>query len=109
MNPAIEARLVGLAARSEEITAAPRRPAVISNQDKFRRLSQEYAGISPLVRLYQDYRHAGEQQEVARAMLKDQDSAIRALAEEELGQAGRGIAGVEEGIRAPPAAQDPKH
>ena len=107
MNPAIEARLVGLAARSEEITAALADPAVISNQDKFRRLSQEYAGISPLVRLYQDYRHAGEQQEVARAMLKDQDSAIRALAEEELEQAGREIARIEQDIRTHLLPKDP--
>ena len=87
MNPSIETRLTSLAQRFEEIEHLLADPKVIGKQDKFRKLSQEYAEINPLVKLYADYRHACDQLESARAMLADEDPSIRELAQEEISDA----------------------
>ncbi|MCR4301508.1 MAG: peptide chain release factor 1 [Sulfuricaulis sp.] len=84
MNPSIETRLTGLAERFEEIEHLLADPKVIGKQDQFRKLSQEYAEISPVVKLYGDYCHAREQLESSTLMLKDEDSSIREMAQEEL-------------------------
>ena len=107
MNPAIETRLTGLAERFEEIEHLLADPNVIGKQDQFRKLSQEYAEINPVVKLYGDYRHAHEQLESARAMLKDEDSSIREMAQEEIADAQRHIEKLEGEIQALLLPKDP--
>ncbi len=87
MNPAIEARLTGLAERFIEIERLLSDPKVIGKQDQFRKLAQEYAEISPVVKLYGDYRLVQDELAAARAMLKDTDASIRAMAQEEVADA----------------------
>lgn len=84
MNPSLEAKLAKLIQRDEEISALLADPKVISDQQRFRRLSQEYAEIDPVVQHYQNYRHACDELAAARSMLKDSDSAIRTMAQEEI-------------------------
>jgi len=91
MNPSIEARLAGLAERFEEIERLLADPKVIGRQDQFRKLSQEYAEINPVVKLYGDYRHVHEELEAARAMLRDSDASIREMAQEEMADAQRRV------------------
>jgi peptide chain release factor 1 len=87
MNASIEARLKSLAERFDEIERLLADAKVIANQDKFRKLSQEYAEIAPAVRLYREYEQALAQLEGARAMLKDNDTGIREMAQEEIAAA----------------------
>ncbi len=87
MNPSIEARLQSLAERLDEIERLLSDASVISNQDKFRKLSQEYAEITPAVRKYREYQDATAQHDGARAMLKDNDVDMRDMAQEEIGAA----------------------
>ncbi len=87
MNPSIETRLTSLAERFEEIERLLADPKVIGKQDQFRKLSREYAEISPVVKLYGDYRRARAELESAQAMLEDTDASIRALAQEEIAEA----------------------
>ena len=84
MNPSIQARLDNLVQRAEEINALLADPETIARQDRFRKLSQEYAEITPVVRHYQQYRSACEERDAARIMLDDSDKDMRALAAEEL-------------------------
>jgi peptide chain release factor 1 len=107
MNPSIETRLTGLAQRFEEIERLLSDPKVIGKQDQFRKLSQEYAEINPVVKLYGDYRAASDQLESARAMLKDQDESIREMAQEEVAEAQHLIAKLEAEIQTLLLPKDP--
>jgi peptide chain release factor 1 len=60
----------------------------ISDQEKFRALSKEFAEIEPLVHCYSDYRQVLDDIDTAKAMLDESDAEMRAMAEEEL-QSGR--------------------
>ncbi|HSW52096.1 MAG TPA: peptide chain release factor 1, partial [Sulfuricaulis sp.] len=107
MNPSIETRLTGLAQRFEEIERLLSDPKVIGKQDQFRKLSQEYAEINPVVKLYGDYRAASDQLESARAMLKDRDESIREMAQEEVAEAQQLIEKLESEIQALLLPKDP--
>jgi len=107
VNPSIETRLTGLAQRFEEIERLLSDPSVIGKQDQFRKLSQEYAEINPLVKLYSDYRAAIEQRDSARAMLNDNDPAIHEMAQEEIADADRLIEKLEADIQTMLLPKDP--
>ena len=99
MNPSIQGRLDSLAQRFEEITALLADPKIIGNQAQFRKLSQEYAEINPVVNLYRDFRRAYDEREAARAMRKDPDSDMREMAEEEFARADKKIKELEQEIQ----------
>ncbi len=107
MNPSIETRLTGLAQRFEEIERMLADPKVIGKQDQYRKLSQEYAEINPVVKLYGDYRAACDQLESASVMLADKDPSIREMAQEEIAQARQLIAALESDIQALLLPKDP--
>ncbi len=84
MEPAIQARLEQLDLRLEEISANLADAGVISDQDRFRRLSREYAEIQPLVGQYRELRRIEAEMAAAGAMIEENDASLRAMAEEEL-------------------------
>jgi peptide chain release factor 1 len=87
MNPAIANRLMQLTERFEEITVSLADPTVIGNQEKFRKLSQEYAELAPVVNLYRDYRQTCGDLEAAQALAQDADAGVREMGQEEMAQA----------------------
>jgi peptide chain release factor 1 len=107
MNASIEARLTSLAERFAEITASLADPKVIGNQEQFRRLSQEYAEINPIVGLYRDYRAARDDLATAEAMSQDVDPAAREMAQEEIGEATRRLTRLEQEIQIQLLPRDP--
>ncbi len=107
MNPSIQGRLDSLAQRFEEITALLADPKVIGNQTQFRKLSQEYAEINPVVNLYRDFRRACDEREAARAMRKDPDSGMREMAEEEFACVSKKIKELEQEIQILLLPKDP--
>ncbi len=84
MNPAIQAKLDSLDVRLEEISRLLSEPGVTGDQNKFRKLSQEYAEILPVVHLYRDYQRVSEELAAARALLNEPDSSLHAMAQEEI-------------------------
>lgn len=84
VKPSIRSKLENLSDRLEELNALLADPDVISDQNRFRSLSKEYAQVSPVVEAFNDYRQTLEAIDSAREMLKDSDEELRALAEEEL-------------------------
>jgi peptide chain release factor 1 len=80
----MQAKLEHLLERQEEINALLSDPAVIENQKSFRDLSIELADISPVVEQYQHYRELDAELAETRAMLEDDDPAIRKMAQEEV-------------------------
>jgi len=82
--PAIQERLDRLIDRAEELNGLLSQPEVINNQSEFRKLSQEYAEVSPVVNKYEQYRKAVSELDNIQSMLKDSDAEMRAMAQDEL-------------------------
>ncbi len=84
MNPNILSKLDNLGEREEEINALLSDPDIFKNQELYKKLTIELSDISPVVRLFQEYRQIDEELIETRQMLKDEDPAIRDLAQQEL-------------------------
>ncbi len=84
MKESLLLRLDHISERYEELSALLSEPDVISDQNKFRDFSKEYAELEPLVKCYARFRQAEEDIEEAQSLLKDGDADMREMAEEEL-------------------------
>ena len=83
MEKSIHAKLDTLVQRHEELGALLSEQDIISDQDRFRKLSIEYAEIEPVVHQYQNYCQTQEDLSTAKSMLKDPDENIREMAQDE--------------------------
>ncbi len=77
-------KLGDLVDRYEELGALLSDSETISDQDRFRKLSMEYAEIEPVVKCYSRYQQVGTNAEEAEALLSDADGEMREMAQEEL-------------------------
>lgn len=84
MKESILEKLEYLADRYEEVAALLSDPDVISNQDKFRNYSKEYAELEPVVKSFQAYKTVLDNVEEAKSLLRDGDADMREMAQEEL-------------------------
>ncbi|AZT83014.1 peptide chain release factor 1 [Marinobacter sp. NP-4(2019)] len=84
MKASIQNRLEQLSDRFEEVSALLSDSSVISNQDKFRDLSREFAEIEPIVHCFQAWKKSLADIEEARELARDGDADMREMAEEEL-------------------------
>ncbi len=82
MKQSILLKLENLSERYEEIGSLLSDPEVISNQNKFRSLSQEYSQLEPVDKTYKQYQTCMDDIAAAEEMLSDPD--MREMAEEEL-------------------------
>ena len=87
MKESLHLKLEKLLERQEELEGLLSDPEIISNQNKFRALSQEYAEIRPIITCFNQYLKITKNIENSREMLKEDDREIRELAEEELKKA----------------------
>ncbi len=95
MKASIVGKLDNLLDRYEEIGALLSDAEIIANQDRFRKLSMEYAELEGVVQCYRRYRQVAEDMEAARAMLDEDDAEMRAMAEDELASAKSRLADME--------------
>lgn len=84
MKPSLLEKLSQMAERRSEIERELAEPSVAANNDLFRRLSQEYAQLGPLVEAYGSHKAASREREDLLAMRNDSDRELRAMAEAEL-------------------------
>ncbi len=82
MKQSIQYKLESLAQRYEELGLLLSQPEVISDQNKFRTLSKEYAQLEPVVREFNAHQTALSDIAAAKEMMSD--SEMREMAEEEL-------------------------
>ena len=87
MKESLHLKLEKLLERQEELEGLLSDPKIISNQNKFRVLSQEYAEIRPIMICFNQYLKITKNIENSHDMLKEDDNEIRELAEEELKKA----------------------
>lgn len=84
MKESLIAKLDIIADRFEELAALLSEQEIITNQDKFRTLSQEFAEIEPVVKCYQEYLGSVQQLADAEQLLKDDDPEMRELAADDV-------------------------
>lgn len=84
MKASILEKLQILSDRQEEVGALLSDPDVISDQNRFRGLSKEYAELEPVVKTYVDYTQVQEAISDAKLLLKDTDADMREMAQEEM-------------------------
>lgn len=95
MKASILAKLDTLNERYEEVGALLSDSDTISDQNKFRTLSMEYAELEPVVKAYENYRAVIDNLNESKLLLKDSDADIRAMAEEEIETAESQLEGLE--------------
>lgn len=84
MKQSILFKLESLSERFEELSALLGDGDVISDQTQFRKLSQEYAELEPVVVAFRQYRTLLEDKAEAEVMIAEGDPDMAELAEEEL-------------------------
>ncbi|MCL4410783.1 MAG: peptide chain release factor 1 [Gammaproteobacteria bacterium] len=84
LKASLVSKLEGLLERHEELEVLLGDPTIISNQDKFRALSKEYAHLEETVKCFRAYQQAAEDLVTAQEMLSEGDAELRELAEEEV-------------------------
>ncbi len=84
MKSSVLNKLDQLLDRHEELSALLSDAETISNQEKFRTLSKEFAELEPVVKCYGDYRRVLDDIETAQAMQSESDADMRAMADDEI-------------------------
>lgn len=84
MKASILAKLDSLSERYEEVGALMSDPDIIGDQNKFRELSKEYAELEPVVKCYLSFQEVVSNIDEAKALAKDSDPDMRAMAQDEL-------------------------
>ncbi|MCW8887300.1 MAG: peptide chain release factor 1 [Motiliproteus sp.] len=87
MKSSILIKLDNLKDRYEELAVLLSDAEVISDQDRFRNYSKEYAELEPVVQHYSQYLQVLEDIDAAKEMLGESDDEMREMAEEELKEA----------------------
>jgi len=107
MKASLLTKLEGLAERREEIAGELSDPGVIANNDKFRRLSQEYAQLGPLSEAYAGYRDTQKEIAGLLEMRDESDRELRDMAELELPAAQERLAALEKSLQGYLVPKDP--
>jgi len=91
MKNSVYQKLEILVERFEEVQALLSDPETISNQDKFRTLSQEFKQLEEVTSVFNDYQGAEDDLKAAEEMLKDEDPDMREMGQEEFKDAKKAI------------------
>ncbi|MEC9375803.1 MAG: peptide chain release factor 1 [Pseudomonadota bacterium] len=83
MKSSLIEKLEQLVSRHEEIAGLLSDPDVMSNQNQFKTLSQEYSKLDSVAKLFGDYERIQNDLKAAAEMRNDEDEAIRKLGEDE--------------------------
>jgi peptide chain release factor 1 len=108
MKPSLLTKLETLSDRHEEVSALLSDSQTISDQNKFRELSREYAELEPVITCYTRYRQVNADLEEARQMLEDADPEVREMAREELESGGKQLAALEDELQTLMLPRDPR-
>ena len=82
-DPKFRAKLAGIEKRYDELANLLGDPAVIGNRNEFTRLSREQSGIAELTEKVREWRKVADELDGLKAMEKDPDPELRAMAAEE--------------------------
>lgn len=105
MKASLRLRLDQLTDRHEELNALLADPGVISDNQRFRKLSQEHSDLEEITQVWKAYRQAEQDCETAELMKADPE--FKELAEEELQEAKQRIADLEQQLNILMIPKDP--
>ncbi len=101
-------KLAQLEKRFDELTQQMADPAVISDGDKYRKVTKEQSELSETVGKYREWKEVEDSLSQARTMLQESDPDLRAMAEEEVARLTPQLAAIEEEIKVLLLPKDPK-
>ncbi len=107
MKASLLNKLDTLQDRFEELTALLGDAEVISDQNKFRSYSKEYAEVEPVIAAYRELRKVQSDLDGAQALLKDSDPEVREMAAEEVEQAHERLTRLEQDLQRMLLPRDP--
>lgn len=107
MKTSILHKLEGLSERYEELAALLSEAEVISNQDRFKAYSKEYAEIEPVAQCFASYQSVLSDIEEAKLLMDDSDPDMRAMGQEEYSAAQNGKATLEAELQTLMLPKDP--
>ena len=108
MKASIKTKLEGLQERHEEIAALLGDPDTISDQNRFRDLSREYAQLEPVVKAYNDHVSTTADLESAKEMASDSDPEMRDMAKEEISAAEEKLSSLDDELQKLLLPRDPR-
>ncbi|WP_367606288.1 peptide chain release factor 1 [Legionella sp. W05-934-2] len=98
MKKSLEHRLEQLFERYSEVGQLLSQPDVISDQQKFKQLSKEYAQLEPIAQSYQAYSEEKKSIEELNTLMESDDAEIALLAKEELFSAEKKLVDLSESL-----------
>ena len=107
MKASLVNRLDRLQERYEELTALLGDAQVITDQNKYRTYSKEYAEVEPVVLTFQTWRKTSSDLEEAQGMLKDPDLDVREMAVEEVAECRCALENIEADLQRLMLPKDP--
>jgi len=84
MKESLKKKLMTLAARHRELSGLLSEAEIINDQNRYRDLSKEYAQLEPLAKCFHEYQKLFAAMDAAKEMLAENDTELKALAEDEL-------------------------
>ncbi|MBT8061683.1 MAG: peptide chain release factor 1 [Xanthomonadales bacterium] len=107
MKQSIQQKLQQVEARFEEIAMLLSQPEVMSDQNRFRKLSVEYSQLEGPMQSWQAWKQSALAAGEAKKMMQDADPDMKALAEEEIARAAGQMEKLEEELRLHLLPKDP--
>lgn len=108
MKESVIRKLEGLQERYEEVQALLGEPNVVNDQERFRNLTREYAQLGEVVAGFQRYQQAVADLQTVLEMLEGDDAEMKAMAQEELGDAKAAVEEIEQALQILLLPKDPK-
>jgi peptide chain release factor 1 len=108
MKDSVKLKLEVLSERYEEIGHLLSNAEIISDQNKFRKLSMEYAEIEPVVQSFGEFTQAEENLAEALALTQDSDPEMREMGQEELKPAKADVSRLEDELQLLLLPKDPR-
>ncbi|MES2918971.1 MAG: peptide chain release factor 1 [Pseudomonadota bacterium] len=105
MKASLRAKLDSLVERAEEVSALLADPAVLSDNDRFRKLSKEHAELEPVVAAVTALQSAERRLADAGALLREPD--FREMAEQEMAETGVEVARLTDELETLMVPRDP--
>lgn len=107
MKDSIHQKLEALTDRYEEVSALLSDPDIISDQNRFRDLSREYAELEPVVQCFRQYLQLAEDRQEAQSLLKDSDPDMREMAQITIDECDEKLSPLEEQLQVLLLPKDP--
>lgn len=100
-------RLDQLEARYEDLSRQLSDPAIVTDQENYRKVSKAHRDLEPTVEKFREFRKLNEAIAGAKAMLGEADADLRAMAEEELAELEPALEKVQEELKVMLLPKDP--